>query len=101
MQILGKISVCFLPLAKQANKMKFGIIAFACLVAAVSASYDYKVGTVPMTVNQDFINLILRHPFQPIFVEEYRKYIETPVVDPERYVVSLTSKYFNEHRVLT
>lgn len=81
--------------------MKFGIIAFACLVAAVSASYDYKVGTVPMTVNQDFINLILRHPFQPIFVEEYRKYIETPVVDPERYVVSLTSKYFNEHRVLT
>lgn len=79
-----------LSLVKQANKMKFGIITFACLVAAASATHDWKVGTIPMTVNQDFINLILRHPFQPIFVEEYRKYIETPVIDPERYVVSVT-----------
>uniref|UniRef100_A0A336KX33 CSON001608 protein n=1 Tax=Culicoides sonorensis TaxID=179676 RepID=A0A336KX33_CULSO len=71
---------------KQANKMKFGLFALVCLIGAVSATYDYKVGTVPMTVNQEFINLILRHPFQPIFIEEYRKYIETPVLDAERYV---------------
>lgn len=67
--------------------MKFGILTFACLVAAASAvHYDYKMTEVPMTVNQEFINLILRHPFQPLVVEEYRKYIETPVLDMDRYV---------------
>lgn len=66
--------------------MKYGIITLACLVAAASAVYEFKTTTVPVTVNQEFINLILRHPFQPLIIEEYRKFIETPVLDEDRYV---------------
>lgn len=39
-----------------------------------------------MIVNQEFVNYILRHPWQPLTVEEYHKYIEAPVYDVDRYV---------------
>lgn len=66
--------------------MKFGIFALCCLVATAAAvRYDAGI-KVPMTVNQEFINTMLRHISQPIIFEEYRQFVDKPVLEPKRYV---------------
>lgn len=69
------------------------LCALACLVA-VASGFDYKkdITTVPMTVDQEFFDFILRHNWQPVFVKEYFKFIDTPVLDETKYVVSIKLK---------
>lgn len=68
--------------------MKF-IYIFACLVAMASGRFvDSDDYTVDMTVDQDFVHLMLRHIWQPLRVKELLKYTDMLVVDETKYVVS-------------
>lgn len=73
-------------------------------VAAIGVKYDtsYEVPKtfnkdIPMFFNQEFINLILRHISQPLIFEEYRQFIEKPIMEPTRYVVSSTREFCREN----